>query len=278
MSHGPGLLLTAVLVVGLSGLSACGSEGPLAEGPARATAGSDAAGDSPGGTTVPTGPVTGSTIASSVSSASAASAVPATSAGSSATGPVSQSPVAAPRPTGLRTRLLSAGALPRFNPDLGWRVASTGPESSAFGVCQKTSLTTIGATRAVVRTYVPASGAARPKAAQVVASFADSSSAWRAYQVLKSWRGQCPDLNDYPLEEVSALSRVTVSAGVGHRFLMAYGQDPAGGEANLVGFGLARRGRFVSIVQFRTVGQDYDFAPGREPESRAVRRIVELLG
>ncbi len=275
MSHGPGLLLTAVLVVGLSGLSACGSEGPLAEGPVRATAGSDAAGDSPGGTTVPTGPVTGSTIASSVSSAS--SAVPATSAGSSATAPVSQSPVA-PRPTGLRTRLLSAGALPRFNPDLAWRVASTEPESSAFGVCQKTSLTTIGATRAVVRTYVPASGAARPKAAQVVASFADSSSAWRAYEVLKSWRGQCPDFNDYPQELVSALSRVTASAGVGHRFLMTYGQDPSGDRANLVGFGLARRGRFVSIVQFSTVGQDYSFASGREPESRAVRRIVELLG
>jgi len=268
------LALTGALLACVCVLSGCGNQTPVASPPDRATAGSEAAG-SPGGTTVPTQPApTVSTAGSEGSSASTAvSTAPPTE-----SAPAEAGPAESTRPTTLRARLLSSSALPRFTSTMTWRTAWTRPESAAFGVCQKTSLTTIGATRAVVRTYVPTSGAASPKATQVVAEFADSSSAWRAYQVLRSWRGQCPDFNDYPLEKVSALTRVSVSAGVGHRFLMIYGPDPSGGEADLVGFGLARRGRFVSIVQFHTVGQDYNFAAGREPESRAVRRIVGMLG
>jgi len=181
----------------------------------------------------------------------------------------------APRPRGLRGALLSAGRLP--GPDTGstWRATGTRPETNdPFGVCQKTPLTTIGATEAVVRTY--RSSGTGVDAAQVVAEFADAKSAWRSYEVLKSWRGQCIEFMDFADEQISPLTNVAVRAGVGNRFLVSY-RGTAGADTEIVAFGLTRVGQYVSLVKYHVTGRDWSYPVGEEPESAAVRRANGLI-
>ncbi len=188
------------------------------------------------------------------------------------------------RPPGLRGSLLTAKQLPglnkRLDGGLAWRATGTRTEGSdAFGVCQKTPLVTIGATRALVRSYEPTStseAAGGAAASQVVAKFADPKSAWRTFEALKSWREQCADLMDFDDEEVSDLVDVPVPTGDAHRFLVSYAPD-AGTDPQLVAYGLTRVDRYVSLVQFTLTSQDWNHPAGREPESVAIGTINRLL-
>ena len=183
-----------------------------------------------------------------------------------------------PAPTGLRSALLSADQVPPLNAGFTWRSTGTSAEGEEpFGVCQKTPLSTIGATAAMVRDHAPGlAGRDDTTASQVVARFADPKSAWRTYQVLKSWRTQCTDFMDFEQEKVSDLVKVPVDTGVGHRFVVSY--LPRGAtDTRIVAYGMTLAGRHISLMQFDLTGQDWNYRPGREPESVAVGRINTLL-
>lgn len=193
----------------------------------------------------------------------------------SASRPVSTDPVP-PRRRGLRALLLTAGQLPDLNDEWAWTATRTGPEGEdAFGACQRVPITSIGAERVVVRWYADADGSTGSSAAHLVARFADAKSAWQAHEVVKSWRAKCAAWLRYPDERISDLATVPVVVGEGHSYLAQYGPaDSSPDDAHFDGLGVHRHGRILSLVQVTTVGQDYNYEPGREPAAVAVRRVA----
>lgn len=181
-----------------------------------------------------------------------------------------------------RDRLLTATAMPGFNRQFTWRATGTRPREGRdpFGTCHKYAMTSIGATSVVVRSYRPAERGSDATAGHLVAEFADTMTARRAYGVLKSWRGQCEDeLAEFASTDVGRLQAVAVPAGaVGGWYLLRYG--PAGGNAEEAYFdahGFARAGARVAVVQMRLVGQDYTYPVGKEPMVTAVKAAAGLL-
>jgi len=195
----------------------------------------------------------------------------------------SSAPVVADRPAGLRGLLLTADELPAMHGGTDWRVERTTKEGDQpFGRCQLTSLTAIGATAALVRTFSSA-GPDDVGAAQVVAEFADPKSAWRSLEVLKSWRDKCAARLGAG-SSVSSLATVGCSPATGHRYVVGTsmsGTTSSGttstGKA-FEGIGLVRKASRISMVLFSAHGSSYTYPAGREPETRAVKVIAQLLG
>lgn len=190
-------------------------------------------------------------------------------AGSASSSP-SSSATSAPAsalPHGLRGVLLTAAELPLMNGVSSWRVARTGREADPIGACQVTGLQTIGAMSAWVRTF---DGGAKGSAIQVVAEFADAKSAWRAHEVLKSWRSKCAARVGGGAT-VTALGSVPVSPSVGHRYVVDTRHQV------FEGVGIIRNDDLVSLVVYVAHGSSYSYPAGREPETRALKAIAPLL-
>lgn len=193
----------------------------------------------------------------------------------------SETTSAAPAPT-LADALLPAEQLPAFNEQLAWRVTGTSDAEpkALFGTCQKFAFTSIGATEVAVRRYAPTSGNARADGGELVAEFADPKTARRAYEVLKSWRGQC-DLSDYRIHDVHQLQSVPVDQpdSAADWYLLVYGppkDDINAGYFDAQGF--TRVGNRIAALGLRVVGQDYDYPPGHEPMVDALRAAAARLG
>ena len=176
-----------------------------------------------------------------------------------------------PRAQSIDPHLLNADQMPALRDGLAWTVATTAPEdpaaAQAVGACQKTALGTIGAMSSVRRTFAGPDGIA---ATQVVARFADSRSAWRAHEVLASWRGDCEQRLDYPHAEVGPLEPVRVHAGIGESYRAAYGRK-AKARWQSAGLGILRTGSYLTVVEITAGPGAY---PDRwDPTRVAVRRI-----
>lgn len=183
--------------------------------------------------------------------------------------PAATTRTATARPAGLRGRLLSADELPGSD---SWRATRTGREGQAgTGSCQLTNLLTIGATSSVRRTFADGDDSA----VQVVAKFADEKSAWRTFEVLKSWRAKCSS-RLVAGSTVSALVNVGVAPAIGHRYTLTQPVDASTQQFERVG--LVRRGEYVSLVAYSHLGAVVSYPAGREPEALAVRAIAQLLG
>jgi hypothetical protein len=170
--------------------------------------------------------------------------------------------------------LLSEDVMPSLSRGRSWLVQDEGPEGDqAVGACQKTPLVSIGALTATRRVYAAERGEAR--ATQVVARFADSQSAWRANEVLSSWREDCEERLDFPRKDVGPMEDVPVDAGIGASYAAAYGAKP---EATGVsaGFGIVRKGSYLSIVELAAPPAEWPHA--WDPARTAVRRIARTFG
>jgi hypothetical protein len=176
-----------------------------------------------------------------------------------------------PRARSTDAHQLAADRMPPLGDGLAWTVASTAPEDpaagQAVGACQKTALGTIGALSSVRRTFTGPGGIA---ATQVVARFADSRSAWRAHEVLASWRGDCEERLDFPHAEVGPLQPVRVHAGIGESYRAAYGRKARGGWHS-TGLGILRAGSYLTVVEI-TAGTGA-YPDDWDPTRVAVRRI-----
>ena len=245
-------LLAAVSIITLAG---CGAQTDNASGD------SDAVRDDPSETT--------STSASAPTSE-------ATESEPTAEVSATEEPSEDPAPAGIEGRLLTAAELPGVNEQTEWTVEATGPQGDTpYGECQRFDFVSLGATEAVLRTFT--SNQDTVTAGQVVAEFADAKSAWRAHQVLKSWRSQCADRLKGKQRTVGELTDVDVPAGVGQEYLLQYG-DQGADVQHFDGVGIARRGAFLSLVEIDMQGQDYNYPAGESPAARAVRAAVEKLG
>ncbi|MCW2791051.1 MAG: hypothetical protein JWO76_149 [Nocardioides sp.] len=193
-------------------------------------------------------------------------------------------PKLAPLPTLRREsaagHLLDAERMPALADGVAWTVVDEGPEATErVGACQKTSLESIGALDAVRRTFtVPGEAGDRASstgAVQVVARFADDKSAWRAHEVLRSWRDDCEQRLDFPRKEVGPLETVPVRVGTGDNYRTVYGPRSAE-RGTTAGLGIVRSGSYLSVVEITTAVDDYP--AGRDPARVAVRRIARTFG
>ncbi len=182
---------------------------------------------------------------------------------------------------GLRGRLLTAQEMPGFNDEFRWTEAATRSREprTPFGTCQRFDMTTIGATDVALRTFRPAVAEAGDQAGELVAEFPDSTTARRAFAVLKSWRAKCADqLKRYDRSDVGALEDVPVDGGTGGWYLLTYG--PVSGDPEAQYFdaqGMAVVGSRIAMVELIAAGQDYNYEPGHEPMVAAVQRAAGKL-
>lgn len=191
-------------------------------------------------------------------------------------------PSATPAPSGgLRGRLLTAEEMPGFNSEFRWTEASTRSREprTPFGTCQRFDMTTIGATDVVVRAFKPRVPEAGDQAGELVAEFPDSTTARRAFAVLKSWRATCADrLKRYQRSKVGDLEDVPVEGGTGGWYLLTYGPVPGDPEAAYFDAqGMAVVGSRIAMVELIAPGQDYNYEPGHEPMVTAVQRAAAHL-
>jgi hypothetical protein len=111
----------------------------------------------------------------------------------------------------------------------------------------------------------------------VVAGFADAKSAWRAHQVLKTWRAKCAEQVDAGTVEVGPLDSLATGKAVADAYVVHYG-DKGADEQQWDGVGISRQGPLVSVVQIGLVGQDYNYPAGQEPAAEAARLALAKLG
>ena len=179
----------------------------------------------------------------------------------------------------LLDRLLTADELPASDAPTPWAEAQTrrSETPASTGTCQKFGLLSIGATQVVSRTYRPADAQAPATASSTVAQFADEMTARRAYEVLKSWRGQCDAaLADHDEHRVGQLRSVPVAGGgVGDWYLLTYRDATAGPAADAQGF--TRVGNRIATLQMKATGQDTTQPPGKHPMAAAVRSAADQL-
>ena len=193
-------------------------------------------------------------------------------------------------PTGATAALLTAAQLPGLTDAFSWTTTGTrGREGKQpFGTCQQFAMTSIGASRVVVREFGPGSGpaggpdAGQPTAAaaELVARFPDSMTAKRAYQVLLSWHDQCAkSLSRYQQHDVGPVQQVPLDAGAatGFWYLLSYGPAQEAGTAYFDAQGIARAGRRIAALTIRVQAQDHDYPDGAEPMVSAVQRAVQQL-
>ena len=132
---------------------------------------------------------------------------------------------------GLRSRLLDAAELPGFNADYRWTEGHPAP-ASRRGRRPLPALRAAGDRRdRVACPPLPArpTGGTQDRASELVAEFPDSTTARRAFAVLKAWRAQCADrLGGYKTSEVGDLQDVSVAGGTGGWYLLTYG--PVAGD------------------------------------------------
>ncbi len=184
---------------------------------------------------------------------------------------------------GFAGQLLTADELPGFNDEFTWQETSTTKREGRqpFATCAKFAMTSIGAMKVAVREFAPADGSSGATASNLVARFGDEMTAKRAYEVLKSWRGQCEEeLRSYDRTDIGRLQGVPLEdeEAVGDWYLLTYGPAPERETAYFDAQGLTRVGDSISLVQMRLVGQDYNYRAGEEPMVGAVQEAAENLG
>lgn len=249
------LLLPALLTLTL-GATACGGDDPAASpapAPSSTAPASPTASASPQPSATPTGPApTGGSKPSRRPNRTLAPLPP-------------QQLLA--RPVG--SHLLDAARMPTLAEDLPWASTAEAEGDEPVGACQKASLFDIGALRTVERRFVTADGSTT--ATQVVGRFPDGASAWRAAEVLLAWRADCAERLQHPRTVVGEVRDVPVSTGTGSVYPASYGPRKGdGGRAT--GFGLVRKGSWLSVVEVAT--DEARWPSGRNPARQAVRRIA----
>jgi hypothetical protein len=177
--------------------------------------------------------------------------------------------------------LLTAREVPGFNPEFRWKNGRTrnGEPAKGFGTCQRFPMTSIGAERTVVRTYVPGPKQSHDLAGELVASFPDEMTARRAFEVLKSWHARCAGrLPGRQLRRVGRLQGVPLDEGTGAWYLLTYG--PVASDPDAVWFdaqGITLVGSRIAVVKLAVAGQDYNYEAGQEPMVSAVKRAAAKL-
>lgn len=233
-----------------------------------AACGQDPAGGAPAATQTPASPTatTGTpSVAPSVTPSATATATP-----------------VAP---GLRGLLPSAAQLPGFNAGWKWREVRTRPaDTQPFGSCARFDVLSLGAEKAVVRSFAPAPSVATPgvSAEAMAVRFPDTATAARVQSVLTSWHADCAKrlratggFDDLVVRPVTRVP--TTGAAQGSWYLLSWTGNQ-GEDGFFHAFGLASGGKRMVLLTMDNPGQDHNYPPGREPMAKAVALAAAALG
>ncbi len=153
----------------------------------------------------------------------------------------------------------------------------TGPQKSAFGICQRFPMDTLGADKTVVRRYQPAGDLTGGSGGHLVSRFVDEKSASQTVQVLQSWHDRCKDrLTAYAKKTVGKMTTVQTSTGTASWYLVSYVEAGAD-EGRFDALGILHEGRTVELLLLNLTGQDYGYEAGREPMVQALKRAADRL-
>lgn len=250
--------ITAAVLAALV-LTSCGSSDDA----------SDASGDDPSST--PSAETSATAEQPSASAAESTEPVEVTSAPPSS----STDPSATATGSPVDDLFLTADEMPGLNDVTVWTAAGTEPEGQdPFGDCAKFPLVDSGAEHAWVRSFT-SQGAQR--AAQLIATFADAKSAWRAEQTLRGWHRDCAAHLDADVEKVNPIQPAEVDTGKAFTYLLQFGKEDAEVHS-FNGVAVNRNGKRLSVVLIDNDGQDYNYEPGQEPAQRAARAVAAKLG
>lgn len=190
-----------------------------------------------------------------------------------------QAPLSRRAAGGGRALLLDPAELPVLADGNGWVTTATTPQDTdPVGVCQRASLTDIGAVSTLRRTFANGHGEARRPAGavQVVAEFADTRSATRALKVLESWWRDCAEQISEPHQRVAALRTIEVPAGTARAYRATYGPR-ARAARRLEGLAFLRRGATITVVHVEARAGGFA-GPRANPARGAVRRLAARVG
>lgn len=200
--------------------------------------------------------------------------------------PSSDPSPATPKPTGpgLQGMLLPDAALPGLNEQAGWRTVrtSTGEPEPPRWVCQRFSLVSNGAVNAVQRSFESTKGNAT--AAQVIARTVDQRSAKRLFAVLIANARECAEqlqsIDRTPRGAVQPLSMVRVPRGSQAAWGVVL-SGPVRGQpdsAYIDAVAVVQVKATVSVMSMNSIGQDYDYEPGKSPPELAIPLVASALG
>jgi len=162
-----------------------------------------------------------------------------------------------------------------------WEVGTTGRASSKpLGACARATLTDIGATAVVQRTFFPADDS-EASAAQQVAEFADAKSVNQAWSVLASWRERCATKKvDGATPKSFEMTATAVKGTAEARWYAVVWGVPGEEYHHLEYLGMVRNGTRISVVRMTSVTRAMDFMPGpdgtypiEDPLVRAAARL-----
>jgi len=251
-------LSTAAVVLGLVALAGCSDASDGGAGTAPPTIKSEAPSPLPSST--PADPVTSS---------------PPSSPSTAPSEPESSAPAAA-----LSDALLGADELPGLNDRFAWSQGQTltSEPKAGVGTCERFPLTSIGATGVAYRSYSPPPKSV-DSAEELVAEFPDATTAQRAFSVLKSWRAQCRSrLRGKDVRQIGDLQDVRLANGTGGWYLLVYGPAPGDPDSGVFDAqGMALVGTRIAMVEIKSIGQDYDYPPGKEPMVGGVQAAARKL-
>lgn len=229
-------------------------------------------------------PASSTTTSSAPASTSAETVSPAPPAETTTSAaPTPTDPATSEAPAGTPGgRLLAAADVPGFNDEFTWKVGATRAREprDLFGTCQRFAMTSIGAESVVHRTFLPAGpGPGTDEAGELVAEFPDSTTARRAFAVLRSWRDGCAArLKDRTKPKVGALQDVPVDGGTAGWYLATYGPVPGDPDAQYFDAqGMTVVGNRIAMVEMALAGQDYNYEPGQEPMVAALQHAAGRL-
>ena len=195
------------------------------------------------------------------------------------TTPASPTASASPSPVGMTSRLLVTAQVPRLSSGMRWSTpgSTSAAGTTPFGLCQRFDLESIGATIAVQRVWLD-SASTGDTAAEQVAEFPDAMTALRASRVLTAWHNRCAEqLTNTVNPKVGQQTDVSVPVGTGRWYLVSYSPKQHPDQGHFHAFGIAVAGTRIAILRMDSLGEDYNYPPGREPMVAAVKAAAEKL-
>jgi hypothetical protein len=177
---------------------------------------------------------------------------------------------------------IPAAKLPGLNQEWVWSKtgAGPGPGEEVPSVCQKASLTSIGAV-SEYRTDYGSPVDDQAYAVQMTGVFPDEQTIATAISVLEAWHKTCrAHAREQGLKRVDVgdLTAVSTAAGEGQQWLTTYG--PVAGAPDDTWFeasGFVADGDTLTFLVMTNAGQDYNYEGGEQPMDHAVEVAGQYL-
>lgn len=182
------------------------------------------------------------------------------------------------------------------SPDLRWTADSATERDRRVSVCQRGTLTSLGATDTLTRSYtweadlgpgeVADTSRPQPQLDVLVGQFADVGDGRAAYRTVSGWVEDCRAAGRLAgtsdTGPVERFSTVEDGGAQGWTAILTYEEEPAYSPDDIVfdthAVGLSADGTRVVLVSERLLGQDYNATPEEAPITVRLRQVLATMG